>query len=288
MTMLAQTFAPGRLILVLLFLFMGVGVLTIAMITFLERRRELATLKSIGISDRQVVLLLGIEYGLAGAAGFAITSCLSLLLYGRVAWFRVLSVADMALMALSAILVSALTLVISLLYPVLIAKIATVNQLLFARTIPLRTLEINFMSRPTPDLVTREYEENLRFIFVPFDTAATMGKTGTYLCMLLKEVGQRVKQGEVIASEELYQGHLINNYCAICDGEVISINGALVTVKADAPDSPRYNYGFHMVEEERRRRALVARVRAEERDLLASGGSSTDRRKNPLKYGKQK
>ena len=267
-TMLAQAYNPGNFILVMLFLFLGIGVLTIALMTFLERRREVAALKSIGITNRQTVFLFGFEYSLAEIMGLLFTWAAASFGLSGLPWFAGLGSAELNLMVLQVALISTVVLVIGLIYPILIAKVATVNQLHFARTIPISIRDFDYMLSPTGDLLLREEEDQVRIIRVPYD--------GRYMCMLFKSIGDQVKRGEVIASEETYEGHFITNFRSICDGTVIELNGSVVVVKADNENEPRHAYPGNLVQEERHRRDLLERVRAEERQMRETGSSSTE------------
>ena len=223
-SLLQRALKPGDITQVFIYLFMGIGVLTTAFMTFLERRGELATLKSIGTSNRQVSFAFGFEYSFAEILGVGLSWLVGLTLINQIGWFANLDTASIRGLLLKGNIFALLTLVISLIYPIFIAKIATVNQLLFARTIPLRILEFNYMhDKPTGALIACEIEENLRVLRIPYDAGI-----GRYNCMLFKGIGDSVKQGEIIASDERYSGHLIDNYAAICDGTIVDIVGPLV------------------------------------------------------------
>ena len=84
---LKQIFQPGQWLLVLIFMFMGIGVLTVSLITFLERRRELAVMKSIGVSNVQIVYALALEQGTAGVIGVLTGVLIVFQLGQQISWF---------------------------------------------------------------------------------------------------------------------------------------------------------------------------------------------------------
>ena len=274
-TMLAQAFRPGNLLLIFIYLFMGIGVLTIALVTFLERRGELATLKSVGVSNKQMVYLFGMEYGLAELAGVTITWLVGFGLISKISIFAHIGNGEISGMILSGNLIALIVLLLSLVYPVGIARIATVNQLLYARTIPLQTLEFDHLLSPTGALALQEIEDNVRIVRVPW-----RGISDVYDCIVLKQVGDRVKQGEIIASEELMQGSIINNFASICDGTVIALRGPLIYIKPDTDDAPRYLYPAYLIQDELQRRAFMEQIRQNERELIEQGSDSTERKLN--------
>jgi hypothetical protein len=101
--------------------------------------------------------------------------------------------------------------------------------------------------------------------------------------MLFKEVGMTVKQGEVVASEELHNGHFINNYRAICDGTVTELHGPIVVIKAAAPNLPIHPYSPQIIEIERHRRSLIQEVREKERALIDQGIDSIALRRQGIR-----
>jgi len=273
-SMLTQAYQPSNFLLVFIYLFMGIGILTIALITFLERRGELATMKSIGVSNNQIVTVFGFEYGLAQVAGVIITWLLGLAIISRMGLFAGTSLAAVSVIIARGNIIALVVLILALLYPILIARAATVNQLLYARTIPLQTIEYNFLVNPTGALVLQEIEENVRVLRLPW-----LGLSDRFACIVLKQVGDKVKQGEIIASEELMQGNVINNFASICDGTVVAIQGALMFIKPDSLGAPRYQYPAYLIQDELQRRQLFASVRQQERDLIDQGMTSTEQKK---------
>jgi hypothetical protein len=68
----ARIFATGRKALGASFLFVGIGVFVILLIAFIERRRELAVLKTVGMNNNMVLTMVLMELG--AVAGFAMAA----------------------------------------------------------------------------------------------------------------------------------------------------------------------------------------------------------------------
>ena len=252
--MLRHMYQPEQGIMTLFFLFMGIGILTIALMIFLERRNEIAVLKSIGCDWRHIVGLLSFEYTVAGFLG----TLLALGAYGlflrQIPWVANLSFQHLGEMFLRGISLSVFVMALAMMYPLLLAKQASVSQLLFSRTIPLSVLYIDRLSQAPIDILNREVVDNVRIMRVPYEL-------GKYDCMLMVHTGRKVKKGETIALQELYQGHQLIHYLAPCDGVVKELLGALVVIQPTNPNEPFQSYPARPSVS----RELVARLREEDR-----------------------
>lgn len=270
--LLSRIYQPGQGLLWMVIVFLFVGVLTIAMMTYLERRKEIAALKTLGIDRRQMLLSFCAEYSLAALVGLALGGLLLGFLSVGMEWMQGLPALTMLRMIVVAALSCLLALVMAVLYPSTIALVATVNQLLYARRIPFRTLRLDHMQNPAGELVYREREENLRFLkTLPFEEA----EGGL---MLLKKVGDPVKRGEVVLLQERFFGYMMVEWSAFCDGTiaVVEPNG-LVGIRPDDPDEGFYPYPPSLLEAEQRRRriledaALTVQETAEENARYSEG-----------------
>lgn len=243
--LLQQIFQPGRWLLVLIFMFMGIGVLTVAFITFLERRRELAIMKSIGVSNGQIVYALGLEQGSAGLIGVIAGMIIVMLLGQRISWFSAIPSSELAKFVLQGSFYTLAVMIAAISFPTILAKVATVNQLLFARNIPIVRTDIDHLAKPTGWILMREDKENLRFL--KFDVV-----DGRIEGILLKEVGDRVKEGEVVATQEMYLGLRYHEWRSPCDGEVVEYNrdSGHMAIKPDDPEAGRYPYPAHILQDE--------------------------------------
>ncbi len=132
-TLIRAVSYPGADALRLLYLFVGAGAFTLALLSFLDRRREVAILKAVGVDNRSTALLFLWEIGLAGLVGLlagGVTAhglARAGLLWSVPPWWEQLYGAAVTLLVL--------TLAVAL--PVGFASQATVNELLQERRIPL-------------------------------------------------------------------------------------------------------------------------------------------------------
>lgn len=74
----ARIFATGRRALAASFLFVGIGVFVILLIAFIERRRELAVLKTVGMNNNMVLTMVLMELGAVAGLAMATGSALAL------------------------------------------------------------------------------------------------------------------------------------------------------------------------------------------------------------------
>ncbi len=243
--LLQQIFQPGQWLLGLIFMFMGIGVLTVSLITFLERRRELAVMKSIGVSNVQIVYALSLEQGTAGIVG-VLTGILIIFQLGqRISWFSQVLPAKLYLYMGQGALFTLLVMIAGISFPTILAKVATVNQLLFARNIPIVNTQIDHLAKPTGWILFREMQDNLHFL--KFDMV-----DGRLEGVLLKAVGDPVKQGEVIATQEMYFGLRYHEWKSPCDGTVAEYNpnSGHMGILPEDPNTPHYPYPENIVQDE--------------------------------------
>jgi len=121
---------PGGEAMFLLYLFFGAGIFTLMLLAYLDRRRELAVMKTLGLTSRQVALVLYLEVLVVAAAGLAIG--LVLLLAG-VPYLRTMTGQDYRVSAwvwMSGSALSVLALFVSVWLPIGMSRLATVANLL--------------------------------------------------------------------------------------------------------------------------------------------------------------
>ena len=138
-----------------------------------------------------------------------------------------------------------IVLVAGISFPTILAKVATVNQLLFARNIPIVNTHIDHLAKPTGWILYREMQENLHFL--RFDMV-----DGRLEGVLLKAVGDQVKQGEVIATQEMYFGLRYHEWKSPCDGVVAeyNANSGHMGILPEDPNTPHFPYPEHFVQDE--------------------------------------
>lgn len=255
-SLLSRILSPGNGILLLIFVFMGIGILTVALMTFLERRREIAALKSVGVSDNQMVALLGLEYGYGAFTGILAGMLIVLVLKSQMAWLQGAAWSSLFTLAAQALANTAVVMVIALAFPLMTARVATVNQLLFARTIPLFKTRTDHMTHPEGWLVLRERQENVRILRFPLQTDQE-----DFICF--KQPGDTVKQGEVVASMETMGGLRIWEWVAWCDGIVVEAGSSsrVFTIKPFDANASFYPYPNSLIEEEIKRNETIERGR---------------------------
>lgn len=229
--------SPGKWVLLLVFVFMAVSVLTISLMTFLERKQELAVLKTLGISNLQLSAILFLELFFAGLLGFSVgglvVSSFSLL---QPDYFENSGVSILQLLINNGFLTLAFF-IGAVLYPLLLAKVASVNQLLYAREIPLVVTRYDHVISPTLDMIREMQEEKLHILKM----TVIDGKS---LSVLLKFPGEHVKAGEVVAFMSSYAGFYYQEWLAPCDGFVQSyeVSNGKYVIKPDDPSAPLHLY----------------------------------------------
>gem|GEM_PF-1513004 len=238
--------------LMLLFIgFVFITVQTVILLDFLRQRNVFAAMKSIGITNAQISFLYISEHLSSIIAGGSATVLILLYLVQRLEWLQRVGNTALALLFAQSLLAGLIVLLSTLLLPLLTVRVASINQLLFTRTIPLWSVRLDHLDRPSGDLLIREKEDNLRLLLLPVREEAPN-------CMIIKAVGDRVKKGEVIASQEDWFGLLHREWCSFCDGTIESIqNNGLVSIKPLEADTLFYTYHESIVRLEMRHRSLI-------------------------------
>ncbi len=123
-------FAPGRRALAAGFLFIGTGIFVILLIAFIERKRELAVLKTVGMNNRMVLAMVLAELGAVAAVALALGSALAIGV-GRGVSRVVEYVPSPTVWAwLWSVVHTAAVLFLATLLPLSMMRLATVQQLL--------------------------------------------------------------------------------------------------------------------------------------------------------------
>lgn len=229
--------SPGKWVLLLVFMFLAVAVLTISLMTFLERKQELAILKTLGMSNEQLSVTLFFELLLFGILGYALGVVLVIVI-SQVVWNQTLDQGSIFFLLFTQH--GALTFVFfcfAVLYPLLLAKIASVNQLLYARDIPLWVARYDRVPSPPTDWLQEMNNEHVLMLKLTV-------VDGKLLSALLKNVGEPLKKGEVVAFMYSLAGFYYQEWFSPCDGTIVSFqetNGKLI-IEPDSPDEPIPSY----------------------------------------------
>lgn len=216
--------SPSYWVIMLVFLFLSIAVLTISLMTFFERKRELAVLKAIGVSNGQVGFAVFSEYFLSGLTGY-VSGIVIVFVVTRIFWGEDTGIAIMLpQLFLRYGLYTLAFFILAVLYPILIVRIASVNQLLFSRSIPLVVKQHTCILNPSADW-KQEMQENNVYMH------KLVVADGKLLSSLLKYPEETVKKGEVVAIMTSHAGFYYQEWLSPCDAEIVSFdvnNGKLV------------------------------------------------------------
>lgn len=123
-------FSPGRRALAASFVFIGTGIFVVLLIAFIERKRELAVLKTVGMNNNMVLTMVLMELGAVAAVALVVGSLTAVLAGGAVA-NAVEYVPPPTLKAwVWAVAHTAIVLVLATSLPLSMMRLATVQQLL--------------------------------------------------------------------------------------------------------------------------------------------------------------
>lgn len=239
---IADIQAPAAWVIRLIYAFLGLGIMTIALITFLERRKELAILKSIGLRFKQIVMLYCAEYGFVCISGLLIGNIMLRLIIPLFKWSSELTMVQLYSLSLKNALITLVIFFVTLLYPILLSRAASVNQLVFARQIPLFTAKIGHLLRPKAELLYREREENVRILQADSVDQKLVGA-------FLRHPKEHVKQGEVVVIQESWFGFRYREWNAPCDGVFVEYDEytGIMVFKPDFEGAARYPYPEHIL-----------------------------------------
>ena len=216
---------PSLLLQFMVQLFTGIAVFTMLAMTFMERRKEYATLKSIGMAEKQMLGLAIGEYLVGEISGLIIGWLIILMLSPSLQWSRMLEIASIARMGWLATVSNLLILALAMAFPLLTTIVASVNQLLFTRNIPLIVRRMSDVDRDNVWSRQRQVDEGVRLLVLP----ENVGKLD---CLVLRSIGDRVKQGETLAIQENWGGFYVRQWIAPCDGVIIDLNsGGYLAIK---------------------------------------------------------
>lgn len=217
------TFSSGGQAVGLLFLFMALGVGTFSLLSYMDSRRELAILKSMGLRPHEVGLLFIMEGALTATLGYLLALCISWL----VARYSSLPVTVTTPIMLRVLLYALVAFVMATAIPYTLARSASVNELMLNRPVPLFRSKVTQLTRHYPMLETR-LAAGLQCVKLPVPD-------GEFPGICFRQTGQRVKRGETIAWESYAWGMGERNYFAPCSGEVVEcdLSQGLLVIRPD-------------------------------------------------------
>ncbi len=134
---LGQTYMPGFGIMTMVFIFSGIGLFTVSSLGFLDRKRDLAILKTVGMENAGGAALFLLEQGAIALLGFALGLIVAGVAIGRLAAYIPASQGLTGASVIKAVISGLLIQGAGVVVPALTARVATVNQLLYDQPIPL-------------------------------------------------------------------------------------------------------------------------------------------------------
>lgn len=127
---------PALNALFLAFVFVAVGLFTVMLMSFLERKRDIAIMKTVGITNDEVASVVMVETIVVAALGITLGFGLSFLLVRSFSGSALAPVlAFRWSYAVKASVIGVVVIGLAALFPVSLARLATVNQLLFDQKI---------------------------------------------------------------------------------------------------------------------------------------------------------
>ncbi len=200
----------GNLVL-LIFVFLTLGVLTALLLSFIDSKRELSVLKGLGLMPRELwglFLINGVVTAVLGlASGIGLAYLVSGIMQARGV---ILAIAPQHILSLSWRVALAYTLAIAA--PAALARRATVNQLLYDQPIPLLSNRVTTLKRH--HLIFEEkLAQGWQVMQLPVIDGILEG-------FVFKSVGDQIKQGEVVGFSPGWWGLTYTEYVATIDGEV--------------------------------------------------------------------
>ncbi len=207
--MVDRSYAAGSQARMLMVVFLVLGAGTIGMLSFMDGKRELSVLKSLGLRPKELGALFAVEGIFNGVLGLTAGVALAMLTTRLLPFPTTVRAADVG----NTCLLVLVSYMLGISLPYLLASKATVNELLLDRPIPLIRKYIKGLSRRYPALEGR-IEAGLRCLKLGSDD-------GVYEGIIFRKPGESVKIGETVAWERYAWGLGEKHFIAPCDGEVL-------------------------------------------------------------------
>ncbi len=205
----AGTLSSGSSAIALLFTLMVLGVGTFTMLSYMDTRKELAILKSMGLRPREASAVFWLESAISVIAGWLLAVIASKMLVGRFPFAMMLttSVYRRSLLGLVAALFAATII------PSLLGEKAGVLELMFNRPVPIWRTKHKELTRRHAAL-EEKVAAGYRVVKLPVPD-------GQFDGICLRQAGQAVKENETLAWESHTWGMGERHYLAPCDGVVV-------------------------------------------------------------------
>ncbi len=208
----SSTLSSGEQAVFILFMFLTLGVGTFSLLTYMDSRRELSILKSMGLRPAEVGRLFVLEAAFTASIGYLLSLFITSF---AVSSFNV-PVVITTQVALRALIYLILAYALASGLPYVLAKRGTVNELMLNRPVPLLSSEVTTLARRYPAL-----EERLQ---AGYQCVKLPTVDGEFRGICFRATGQPVKKGETVAWEGIAWGLAEKHYISPCDGEVVECN----------------------------------------------------------------
>lgn len=205
------TFSGGGRGVGLLFVLLVLGVGTFCLLSYMDSRRELALLKSMGLRPGEIGWLFALESLLTGMIALGLTM-VAILVIDIAA---TLPVSLSGSMIMRAVMFSIGAFAAAIAVPCMLTKEGSVNELLLNRPIPLLRYSVVGVRRIYPTLVPL-LEAGYKLVKLPTVDGGFPG-----ICM--RKAGQEVKAAETVAWMASAWGLIEHHFLAPCDGDVIRV-----------------------------------------------------------------
>ncbi|KAF0194640.1 MAG: hypothetical protein FD169_1678 [Bacillota bacterium] len=191
--------------------FVTIAFLTVTLFGFLEKRKVLAVVKALGLRTRELVALIAGEAVLPPLFGSILGCAMG---YGALQWLIASGQEFTIATGVFVVAVASIwpAVVIGIAIPSRFTQVATVNQLLFERPIPLHTAIVKELPRRYAGLDV-QIAQGARFVKLAMDQ-------GQFNGFVFRGLNDYVKQGEVLAVEERWWGMQVIEYHAPQTGQI--------------------------------------------------------------------
>lgn len=194
--------------------FITIAYLSTSLLAFLERRRVLAILKATGLKASELMAIIAGENIIAPALAAILGVGFST---GALLWLRAAGTGlnPTTWLIVSSVLGIVPAVFVGIIIPARFTQMATVNQLLFERPIPMFYAQIKGLHRRYP-AIEAEMERGVTFIRLDVDS-------GEFFGFIFRKVGDTVKVGEVLAVQNDWAGLRVREYVAPISGVIVRL-----------------------------------------------------------------
>lgn len=210
----AANYAPSTKARFELISFITIAYLSTSLLAFLERRRVLAILKAMGLKARNLVAVIAGENIIAPILACLFGAALST---GVLWWLRETGagLSPSVSLTVASVLGIVPAVFVGIVIPARLTQLASVNQLLFERPIPLFYAQIKTLNRRYP-AIEEEIARGVRFIKLDVDN-------GEFFGFIFRQMGDSVKEGEVLAVINDWAGLRVREYVAPITGVIVRL-----------------------------------------------------------------